>query len=82
MDKERVWIDHVHNKCFQVQRDLDEIRKLFRELMPEWCVHDRLCVFDRQLAVMDSEARRLISDVTRIDSRRFLGSPPTPRDNL
>ena len=75
-----IWTAHVHNACFDVQRQLQDIRQTFRDIVGDNLVlFDKYCLLDRQLALMDSEAKRLIEYVNRTNPPAASAEPTEPK---
>jgi hypothetical protein len=65
---QELWRQTVHNKSHQLLMDCQDLRSAFEVLLPpEAMAHDKFILFERQLAVVQSELRRLIEYNARID---------------
>jgi len=76
-EQAELWRWAVHNRAFEVQQALDEIRSTFMALSgPKVMLHDKYSVAERQLRICELEAKNLITAITHIDFK----PPETPPD--
>lgn len=67
MNTEELWKLHVHNATFDVQMSLQNLHLTLMAMAgADQMIRDDFCLFERQIALMRSEAKRLVSLVGRL----------------
>lgn len=62
-----LWKWAVHNRCFELQQHLREIRSTFMTLADGHLVHDKFTIAERQLRVVELELDNLVTSISRIN---------------
>ena len=65
---EEIWRRHIYNATFQIKDELHDLQATFRTYCgSDIMILDKYTLYDRQLALMISEAKRLIDYIQKLD---------------
>ena len=72
-DKKELWRWAVHNRAFELERTIAEIRSTALALGgPISLTHDKWIILERQLRICAQEANNLVKAAGRIDIEPFI----------